>query len=115
MGDERASGSATWSAKCQGYTDTGPLDLTTKFPSPYTQIFCGLNNLRNKVDIANPRFRLAIWARPRSVGSSAGHTISAADPSLPTTEGGISGRDGKNIQENGPGANPNFEIKDSNN
>ena len=94
---------ATWSTKCQGCPDP----FLQGYIQPYSQVYCGLgnlrcnpdNNLRCKVCVSNPRFPLVIWVRPCSVGSSGGHTISPADPSLPTTEEGISGRDGKkNIQ-----------------
>src|SRR6266852_8278362 len=77
------------------------------YHQPYQQGYCGLgnlrgnpdNNLRGKFGIANCRFRLAVSPRPCTVGSTGGYTISPADPSLPTTEEGISGRDGKNLQK----------------
>src|SRR5260370_35859552 len=93
------------------------------YHQPYQQVYCGLgklrgnpdNNLRSKFGIANSRFRLAIWVRPCTAGSSARHTTPPADPSLPTTERGISGRDGKKSLKNEAGANPNFTISTSNN
>jgi hypothetical protein len=102
---------ATWSTKCQGC------------PDPFRQVYCGLgnlrcnpdNNLRCKVGVSNPRFRLAIWVRPCSVGSSGGHTISPADPSLPTTEDGISGRDGKKTLKNRSRGEPKSLKQNSNN
>jgi hypothetical protein len=53
-------------------------------------------NPDGKVPAAKWRFSLAIQLHPCRFGSSAGHRIPSADPSLPTTERGISGRDGKN-------------------
>src|SRR5712692_8165422 len=87
---------------------------------PYRQVYCGLGNLRCNPDdnlrckfgIANSRFRLTIWVRPCSAGSTARRTTPAADPSRPTTEEGISGRDGKKNIQNGAGANPIFAISD---
>jgi len=52
-------------------------------------------NPDGKVPAAKLRFRLAIPPHPRRIGSSVGDLTPPADPSLPTTEEGISGRDGK--------------------
>jgi len=49
-------------------------------------------NPDGKVPAAKWRFSLAIQLHPCRIGSSAGHRTPAADPSLPTTEEGISGR-----------------------
>src|SRR5260370_4821571 len=91
------------------------------YHQPYQQGYCGLgnlggntdNNFRGKFGIANCRFRLAISARPCPVGSTARHTTPPADPSLPTTERGISGRGWQNIQETGAGARQIRTIQDS--
>ncbi len=52
-------------------------------------------NPDGKVPAAKWRFSLAIQLHPCRIGSSAGHRTPPADPSLPTTERGISGRGGK--------------------
>src|SRR5713101_7810604 len=70
------------------------------YHQPYQQVYCGLgklggnpdNKLRGKFGIANCRFRLEISARPCPAGNTVRHPTPAADPSLPTTERGISGR-----------------------
>ena len=49
-------------------------------------------NPDGKVRAAKLRIRLAIPPRPCRIGSSVGHLTPPADPSLPTTEEGISGR-----------------------
>ena len=48
-----------------------------------------------KVPQAKLRFRLAIPPRPYGFGSSNGHRTPIGDPSLPTTEEGITERVGK--------------------
>ena|SRR5713101_4774424 len=86
------------------------------YHQPYQQGYCGLgnlrgnpdNNLRGKFGIANCLFRLAISARPCPVGSTARHTTPVADPSLPTTERGISGRDGKKHTKKRSRGEPTF-------
>ncbi len=65
-----------------------------------SQVYCGVGKSRGhpgcnpggKVPAAKLGFRLAIPPRPCRIGSSAGHLTPPADPSLPTTERGISGR-----------------------
>ncbi len=69
----------------------------------YSQGYCGLCKSRCdpgcnsdcKARSANCRFRFAISPRPCPAGNTVRHTTPPADPSLPTTEEGISGRDGK--------------------
>ncbi len=81
------------------------------YHQPYQQGYCGLgnlrgnpdNNLRGKFGIANCLFRLAISARPCPVGSTARHTTPVADPSLPTTERGISDRGWQKTHKVQPG------------
>src|SRR5260370_21509168 len=87
----------------------------------YQQVYWGLgklrgnpdNKLRGKFGLANCRFLLVISARPCPVGSTVRHRTPPADPSLPTTERGISGRDGKTLKKTGAGASPNFSNSGS--
>src|SRR6516164_4685882 len=62
------------------------------------------NNVRNKVASRKSEFSLTISARPCSAGNSGKHPAPPADPSLPTTERGISARGWKNTHQNGAGA-----------
>src|SRR5713101_7414337 len=77
----------------------------------YSQGYCGLcNSACNpscnpgcKARSANCRFRLAVSPRPGPAGNTVRHTTPPADPSLPTTERGISGRGWQKTIKTGQG------------
>src|SRR6266851_3966375 len=89
------------------------------YHQPYQQVYCGLGNLggnpdnklRGKFGLANCRFLLVISARPCPARSSANHPAPPADPSLPTTEEGISDRVRPKTITNGAGARQIFVIQ----
>src|SRR5262252_11054444 len=93
------------------------------YPHPYEQVYSGADNLRgnpknNLCDRFRPptcRLRLVIWARPCPGQSSDKHRAPTADPSLPTTEEGISARGCKNIYKERDRRDPNFDNSRINN
>src|SRR6266849_770885 len=89
------------------------------YQQAYQEVNCGLGNLRGNPDnklrgkfgLANCRFPLVISARPWPVRSSDRHPTPPADPSLPTTEEGISDRVRPKTITNGAGARQIFVIQ----
>src|SRR5713101_908760 len=88
---------------------------------PYSQGYCELCKSRCnpgcnpdcKARSANWRFRFVISPRPCPAGNTVRHTTPPADPSLPTTERGISGRGWQKTVKTGAGGSQISTIKDS--
>ena len=96
-----------WNLETETAPEKGAVNADEAYVESYIQTdsqgYCGVGKPRchpgcnpgGKVPATKLRFRLAIPPCSCRIGSSVGHLTPPADPSLPTTERGISGRGGK--------------------